>query len=84
MHEVLKRLCEKYPDVRIMRQDSYDAGNCESGTKDWAEFHFPNRRVLKVKELIPFIDDYKRASAVLIHKLRFLNNETADALEEYS
>lgn len=69
-HEVLKKLCEKHKEVRLVRKDSYAAGNCEEGTKTFLEEYFPNRRVLKVSELIPHIDQSRYVRSVLIYKLR--------------
>ncbi len=70
MHETLKKLCEKHKDVRLVKQDSYEAGNCEEGTRNFIEEYFPNRRVLRVSELIPFIEQSRAVRSVIIYKLR--------------
>ncbi len=70
MHETLKRLCEKHKDVRVIRADSYAVDNCEEGTKSFIDRYFPHRRVLRVSELVPFIEDNSHVRKVLIYKLR--------------
>jgi hypothetical protein len=53
----LRSLCEKYPKVTITKADSVKAGNCDSGTDMFAIDNFPNRRSVKVNELVRFIDN---------------------------
>lgn len=71
-HEALKKLCEKHAGVKVRKQGSFDAGNCESGTKDFIELYFPHRRVVRIKELVPYIDSHRHVRALLIYKLRGL------------
>lgn len=56
----------------ITRQDSLDAGNCESGTDDFLEEYFEGRTSVKVSELVPFIEEYGGVRMVLEYKFRQL------------
>jgi len=84
MHETLKKLCEKHKDVRVVKQDSYDAGNCEEGTKTFIDEYLPNRRVVRMKELVPFIDQSRYIRSVIIYKLRPIeqSEQMIQAIEE--
>ncbi len=82
-HGALKKLCEKYAEVKIVRQDSFDAGNCESGTRDFIELYFPHRRMVRVKELVPYIDNHRHVRALLAYKLRGLENTDIDTDDDH-
>ena len=65
----LKEVAAQYPDVEITRQDSLDAGNCESGTDDFIEANFKGKTIT-VNDLVPYIEDYNGVQAVLAYKFR--------------
>ncbi len=70
----LKEVAAQYPDVEVTRQDSLDAGNCESGTDDFIEANFKGKTI-KVIDLVPHIEDYAGVQAVLAYKFRQLESE---------
>jgi hypothetical protein len=71
----LKEVAAQYPDVEVTRQDSLDAGNCESGTDDFIETNLQGRTSVKVSDLLPYIDDYNGVQTVLAYKFRQLESE---------
>ena len=73
--EELKELVIKHPDLVITRDDSLDAGNCESGTDDFLEEYFEDRDSVKASELKDFIGDYAGVQRVLIYKFSQMENE---------
>src|SRR2546421_1728271 len=44
----LKDLAAQYADLEVTRDDSLDAGNCESGTDDFLAEYFKGRTSIKV------------------------------------
>ncbi|HCU01237.1 TPA: hypothetical protein DIC62_00320 [Candidatus Nomurabacteria bacterium] len=55
------------PEMVVTLEDSMKSGNCQVGTKNWADRNFPNRETLTVAELLP----HKKDSNVL-RVLRYL------------
>ena len=86
LEERLKRLKERikqHPDAVVSKTDSIQAGNCETGTRTFAEKFFPDRVRVRLSELGPYLDHTEWGSEVqnvVIHRLRQLN--FADPLEE--
>ena len=70
----LKEVAAQYPDIEVTRQDSLDAGNCESGTDDFIENYFKGKTIT-VSDLVPYIEDSNGIRLVLEYKFRQLEAE---------
>lgn len=75
----LKDLAAQYPDLEVTRQDSLNAGNCETGTDDFIEGYLDGKTTVKVSELVPYIDDYPGVRYVLEYKFRKLEEQAAES-----
>jgi hypothetical protein len=70
--EKLQKFVEEYPDVHVTMKDSVEAGNCETGTKAFAERYLSkeilNRGYITTKELWELRDrDWYNVRRVLVH-----------------
>lgn len=75
----LKDLAAQYPDMEITREDSLNAGNCESGTDEFLETYFGERTSVKVSELVEHIDEFSGVCIVLTYKFRQLEQAEESA-----
>lgn len=78
----LKELVTKNPDLEITRDDSLNAGNCESGTDDFIEEYFENRDSVKASELVDYMENYGGVRHVLAYKFRQLEHAGEPAKPE--
>jgi hypothetical protein len=76
----LTALCEQNPDLEITLENSYSAGNCTEGTKEFVADHFPGRDTVKAVELLPYIEGYSGVRIVLEYIFRRLERQ-AEAKE---
>ena len=73
--EELKELAKKYANVEVTRDDSLNAGNCESGTDEFIEDYFEGRESVKVSELVEYLDDFNGVQEVLKYKFTQLEDD---------
>ena len=66
-----ENIYESHKDVLVSFEDSYAAGNCQSGTATWAARHFPGRSEATVAEILA-VDESRplarRACRKAIHR----------------
>jgi hypothetical protein len=79
--EELKTLATQHSDLEITRDDSINAGNCESGTDDFLDAFFKGRTSVKAGELVQYIEDYNGIRIVLEYKFRQLEHQAEEKSE---
>lgn len=58
-----------FKDLEIDFKDSIAAGNCETGTKNWIEKHFPGRQKGTIKEVLAVQDQRRQVLAACLHAI---------------
>ena len=60
-----QKLLEEFGDVWVTRTDSVDAHNCDVGTDNFIEQHFPGRTRVRVRDLLNQQNDFYVQAACL-------------------